>query len=104
LLGENYAEIRYEHLLERPEKEVGKLLEFLGADAGEEAAARCVEAASFERLSRGRQRGEEDPSSFFRKGVSGDWRSVFTENDKRIFKEEAGKLLVELGYEQSNDW
>ena len=39
-----------------------------------------------------------------RKGVSGDWREVFTERDKRIFKEEAGELLVELGYEDDLGW
>jgi hypothetical protein len=39
-----------------------------------------------------------------RKGVSGDWRGAFTEGDRRIFKEEAGDLLVELGYEKDHDW
>jgi hypothetical protein len=63
-----------------------------------------VEAASFERLSKGRERGQEDPSSFFRKGVAGDWRSVFTEKDRRVFKEEAGQLLVRLGYENDDSW
>jgi hypothetical protein len=28
LLGNNYREVRYEDLLERPEEEVGRLLEF----------------------------------------------------------------------------
>jgi hypothetical protein len=64
----------------------------------------CVSSASFERLSRGRQRGEEDPSSFFRKGIAGDWQNVFTEEDKRVYKEEAGSLLIELGYEDDNHW
>ncbi len=104
LLGENYAEVRYEDLLERPHEEVRRLLAFLGAEADEETVRRCVNAASFERLSRGRERGEEDPSSFFRKGVAGDWKNVFTERDKQVFKEEAGDLLVQLGYEKSSDW
>ena len=46
----------------------------------------------------------EDPSSFFRKGVVGDWRNVFTERDKYVFKEEAGDLLIKLGYEEDSDW
>jgi hypothetical protein len=29
---------------------------------------------------------------------------VFTKRDKEIFKEEAGELLVELGYEQDHNW
>ena len=55
-------------------------------------------AASFERLSKGRTRGEEDPTSFFRKGVAGDWRDAFTGRDRRVFEEEAGGLLQKLGY------
>ncbi|MGH3145553.1 MAG: sulfotransferase [Rubrobacter sp.] len=104
LLGANYAEVRYEDLLEHPETEAERLLEFLGADAGEEAVRECVRAASFENWTDGRERGQEDPSSFFRKGVAGDWENVFTEQDKRIFKEEAGDLLLKLGYEKDSDW
>jgi Sulfotransferase family len=104
LLGSNYAEVRYENLLERPEEEVGRLLAFLGAEASAAVVRRCVSAASFEKLSKGRKRGEEDPTSFFRKGVAGDWRNVFTEEDKQTFKEEAGDLLIELGYERDRDW
>jgi Sulfotransferase family len=96
LFGDRYAEVRYEDLLSHPEREMARLLRFLGAD--EAGAGRCVEAASFERLSRGRTRGEEDPSSFFRKGVAGDWREAFTERDRRVFEEEAGGLLQKLGY------
>lgn len=103
LLGDNYAEVRYEDLVERPERQVGRLLAFLGADAGEGAVRRCVEAGSFERLSKGRSRGQEDPSSFFRKGVVGEWSNVFTEEDKVIFEREAGDLLVGLGYERRGD-
>lgn len=100
LLGENYAEVRYERLLEEPEKEVGRLLRFLGVADSEETVRRCVTSASFERLSSGRRRGEEDATSFFRKGVAGDWKGVFTERDTMVFREEAGDLLVKLGYEE----
>src|SRR5215218_883394 len=40
LLGENYAEVRYEDLLERPHEEVRRLLGFLGAKADEETVRR----------------------------------------------------------------
>jgi len=103
LLGENYAEVRYEDLLARPEEELGRLLRFLGADAGGEKVRGCVEAASFERLSEGRRRGEEAPS-FFRKGIAGDWKNVFTDRNRQEFKEGAGDLLVRLGYERDGNW
>lgn len=104
LLGGDYHQVRYEDLSSDPVGETRKLLEFLGADSGEEAARQCVEAASFEQLSGGRTQGEEDSTSFYRKGVAGDWKNHFTEGDREIFKQEAGELLVRLGYEQDLDW
>ncbi|MGF1472187.1 MAG: sulfotransferase domain-containing protein [Rubrobacteraceae bacterium] len=104
LLGKNYTEVRYEDLLENTESEVRRLLEFLGAKTNNSVVRRCVKKASFEKLSKGRQRGEEDPTSFFRKGIAGDWKNTFTERDKQVFKEEAGDLLVKLDYEKDNNW
>lgn len=104
LLGDNYTEVRYEDLLEKPEEEMARLLGFLGAEKGVMTVRRCVNAASFEKLSKGRRRDEEDATSFFRKGVAGDWKNVFTARDRRVFKKEAGGLLVRLGYEQNDHW
>jgi LPS sulfotransferase NodH len=103
LLGSNYTEVRYEHLLERPVEEVRHLLDFLGTDASEATATRCVDMVSFERGS-SRKRGQEDSSSRSRKGIVGDWENVFTEEDKSGFKAVAGDWLIKLGYEKSNDW
>ena len=89
VLGDRYAEVRYEALIARPEEELGRLLTFLGADASEEAAKGCVESAGSGRLSQ--------------KGTRG-WQTVFTERDRRVFKAEAGELLVELGYEKDLSW
>ena len=103
LFGANYVEVRYEDLLENSKEELGRLLVFLGADAREQVVSRCVSAATFETLSGGRKRGQE-ASSFYRKGIAGDWRNVFTEKNKQEFKAVAGDLLVRLGYEKDNDW
>jgi hypothetical protein len=96
--------VRYEDLLERPNEEVEKLLGFLGVDTDERLVEHCVSSASFEKLSRGRQRGQEDPSSFYRKGVAGDWKYLFDERDRQVYKEEAGELLIRLGYEKDGGW
>lgn len=40
----------------------------------------------------------------FRKGGIGGWREVFNEDHKSCFKELAGDLLIELGYEQDKEW
>jgi len=43
-------------------------------------------------------------SHTYRQGKAGGWREVFTEQHKSIFKQLAGNLLIELGYEQDNSW
>jgi hypothetical protein len=103
-LGENYLETRYERLIQTPEEEARRVFGFLGADVQEEIVKHCIEAASFEKRAKGRSRGQEDSTAFLRKGVAGDWKNVFTEEDRRIFKEAAAETLVELGYEKDNDW
>jgi hypothetical protein len=40
----------------------------------------------------------------FRKGAIGDWRNHFDEELKGIFKEKAGKYLINLGYEKDFSW
>lgn len=104
LFGEGYAEVYYEDMLENSAGEIERLLRFLGADAGRESVEHCVHAASFESWSKGRERGQEDSTAFLRKGVAGDWKNVFNEEDKRIFKQVAGETLVRLGYEEGYDW
>lgn len=39
-----------------------------------------------------------------RKGRIGEWKAHFTEEHKKMFKEFAGDLLIELGYEQDRNW
>jgi len=43
-------------------------------------------------------------SHTFRSGKTEGWREHFTEEHKNLFKDVAGNLLVELGYEKNNDW
>lgn len=43
-------------------------------------------------------------SGTFRKGVPGDWREHFTDENKSVFKQIAGDLLIKLGYEPDDQW
>lgn len=104
LLGDNYAEVRYEDLLESPEEKLAPLLRFIGADAGKKTVEQVIEANRFERWAEGRKKGQEESAAFYRKGIAGDWVNVFTEKDKQVFKEVAGDLLIDFGYEEDNDW
>lgn len=43
-------------------------------------------------------------SPTFRSGKTGEWRKYFTEEHIRNFKDVAGSLLLQLGYERDFDW
>jgi hypothetical protein len=43
-------------------------------------------------------------SHTFRSGKAGGWREHFSDENKKLFKDVAGDLLVKLGYEKDNDW
>jgi lipopolysaccharide transport system ATP-binding protein len=59
---------------------------------------------SFKKLSRGRQVGQEDVKSHYRKGIAGDWRSHFTPKLTARFKHLYNDLLVGAGYERDANW
>ncbi|MFS0764314.1 sulfotransferase domain-containing protein [Peribacillus phoenicis] len=40
----------------------------------------------------------------FREGKTGSWREEFTEENKLNFKEKTGDFLIELGFEENNNW
>jgi hypothetical protein len=40
----------------------------------------------------------------FRTGQIGSWRTHFTPDDKGMFKQVAGQMLIDLGYEQDLNW
>ncbi|MGE3108613.1 MAG: sulfotransferase domain-containing protein [Phycisphaerales bacterium] len=90
--------VRYEDMLADPEAQAARLLQFIGADASGQLVSECVAAASFERLSGGRQRGDEDASSFFRKGTAGDWRAKLSREQAARFERVAGRWLRAYGY------
>ncbi len=45
-----------------------------------------------------------EKSKTFRRGVIGNWKNYFTPEHKGVFKEIAGHLLIELGYEEDYEW
>lgn len=67
-------------------------------------ALNIVYEHDFSRYARGRKPGQENVKSHNRKGVAGDWKNHFEEEHKQFFKDKYGSLLIQLGYEQNNDW
>ena len=58
----------------------------------------------FEVKAGGRTPGEEDRSSHYRRGQSGDWVNHFEPVHVEAFKERYNDLLLLLGYETDPDW
>jgi hypothetical protein len=97
--------IRYEDLLENDVEILERvLIDECGYPVPRPRLRRAVETRRFDRMSKGRPRGEEDVSAHLRKGVAGDWRNYFTAPVKEAFKERWGELLVTAGYERDLDW
>jgi len=95
---EGYHETRYENLHMESELTIRHMLEFLDVDASDKAVELCRKAGAFERLAQGRRPGEEEPSSFFRKGIVGDWKNHFDDGVEQVVMKHSGELLQELGY------
>ena len=43
-------------------------------------------------------------SKTFRKGTGGEWKNYLSQTQKKIFKDCAGQILIDLGYEKDFDW
>ncbi len=52
----------------------------------------------FERITKGRKRGQEDTGSHYRKGVAGDWKAHFSERVAARFEERFPGMIEKLGY------
>lgn len=95
----NLFELRYEDLLEpgKGQEITRQAFLFWGLDPA--YADEAWKENSFNRLSGGRRPGQEDRDSFFRKGISGDWRNYFSSDNLESFLKIAGDGLNALGYE-----
>lgn len=92
-------EVKYEALLEHPLEEAAKLFAYLGVRTDPEAVGAAVDSASFEKLSGGRSRGAEDPDSFFRKGIAGDWKNQFEPAMTQLVDRHCLPIMQRYGYE-----
>jgi hypothetical protein len=58
----------------------------------------------FAAKSRGRRKGTTDVRSHYRKGQSGEWSDVLTNDHKTLFKDMYPNLVPKLGYAPDDDW
>ena len=102
LFKDRFIDLRYEELLADPYGVV-RVFQMLGVSTVKETIEHCIESNRFERKT-GRKPGEADSKSFVRKGVAGDWKNHFRDEDRALFKEVAGEALIALGYAEDMDW
>ena len=91
--------VKYEDLHGAPIEEASRLFKFLGTDTDERTVGRCIASVDFSRLSGGRARGTENRSSFYRKGIVGDWSNHLGTRTISAMESRAGGLMDRLGYE-----
>ena len=71
----------------------------------EEAAKRGTFTYQSEgRVKEGEREEFHNSGGWMRKGIVGDWKNHFSPEIKSYFKDRAGDLLIEAGYERNNDW
>jgi lipopolysaccharide transport system ATP-binding protein len=97
--------IRYEDLLGHDLDILERvLLDECQLPVSRERLREVILSSRFERLTKGRKRGQEDIMAHARKGIAGDWRNYFSNRVKQSFKTRYGGLLVATGYEQDLSW
>lgn len=105
LYGENYISLRYEDMLAQPFAEIARLWKFLGVKKVNKTLERQLLAEMSSNPDEEWQaKRNEGIASFLPKGQAGNWRRLFTEKDKALFKEVAGDTLVKWGYEKDLNW
>jgi hypothetical protein len=103
LYGDQYFSLRYEDLLARPYEMLSKAWTFLGVNP--ETLEPKVNAEMAKNPDADWQsKKAPELASALEKGKRGSWKQLFTEQDKKLFKDIAGETLVTWGYEQNLDW
>lgn len=95
--------IKYENLVANEYEAFKQIADYCQIEVEENYFHHVIFYNSFEARS-GRQKGEEDVQSHFRKGIVGDWRNYFTDKIKADFKQRYGDILIATGYEKDYDW
>ncbi|MBW1835562.1 MAG: sulfotransferase [Deltaproteobacteria bacterium] len=97
-LNNRFLEIRYEEIYKDPFDTYRRLFDFCEIPYDDGILQSAFNATDFSKNYKPNEIG------FRRKGKVGDWRTHFNLIDALIFNLEAGKMLIELGYEKNRRW
>ncbi len=104
VVNSNVVLLRYEDLLSDGPDALAQAMSKLTAQPADlERAQRSIDRFSFKKQA-GRSAGQEDRSTFLRKGQAGDWRNHFTAEAAKIFDSQCGDMLIKAGYESDHSW
>jgi len=90
--------VRYEDLQQDTVEHVTRMATFLNVDCDCDTIERCVTSASFDTQSGGRAPGEADQSSYYRKGVVGDWKNHLSPTEASCCCQSVLPLMQYFGY------
>ncbi|UYP07519.1 sulfotransferase domain-containing protein [Priestia megaterium] len=93
--------VTFEELMDNEElqnQSIMKIIDFLWSDL------KYLNTTKLELIQKIKQNIIPEKSGTFRKGKIGDWKIEFSEAHKEAFKEIAGDLLIQLGYEKDYNW
>lgn len=96
--------VKYEDLfVYKQEETFTKLFKHLEIPIDQTKLKSLLQKYTFKKIS-GREKGKEDTKSHYRSGTHGDWEKYFNQNHKDSFKNIAGQLIIDLGYEKDLNW
>ncbi len=90
--------LRFEDLILNRDQALERILDYLEKKGAVLRASRAEAMAALGEAIRPHKSGT------YRRAHPGNWKEYFTEANKAFFKEQAGDLLVRLGYEKGLDW
>lgn len=97
-------EIRYEDIISDEEKVFREMFKHYGfKKSAVNRCCRIAEKYSLKRLKKGKS-GQRKGRSHLRSGRSGEWKELFKDEHKKLFKEMHPGAVVALGYEKDDNW
>ncbi|MEE8535288.1 MAG: sulfotransferase domain-containing protein, partial [Kiloniellales bacterium] len=95
--------LRYEDMLDSPQKSFGRVARFLGLDPPRDRLKRAIKFSSFKVLRRqedrhGFRERSEKAKNFFRKGTSGQWKTALTAEQVARIVGDQRQQMQRFGY------
>lgn len=92
--------VRYEDMLKNPNHAMEEIFNFLDFKIEQKRIENIIEKNSFNKIT-GRKRGKSDDSKFVRKGISGEWKTIFSKEHKLLFSKIGEDVVEALEYQRT---